>query len=319
MDSERTRALVATVQAWPATRRRAANLQVLQQPPLFDIEAVSACNIVCEFCPRDLMTRPETLMTEETFAAVCNLLPQGAVVMFSGLGDSILHPKLPDFVRMLVARDVSPCLITNGIRLTPERQGALIEAGIAQFQISVHGLSDRDLRTIVTRGANSARVRSNAEYLAAHRPSRLRVRINFVETPANADCRPEVEAWADKLGFEFYYRRRHNRGGSLVKLAGAPACHGCGVFAAVTFVSVEGQILPCVNDVAGRHPLGQVGSMTWPELLERKRGIIANDAWPGICSSCDDDYRWIILSQGQVDVPSAEAGPDTLGLERPAS
>ena len=309
MDSERTQALVAAVQAWPAAHRRAANLRVLQQPPLFDIEAVSACNIVCEFCPRDLMTRPETLMTEETFAAVCNLLPQGAVVMFSGLGDSILHPKLPDFVRKLVARDVSPCLITNGIRLTPERQSALIEAGIAQFQISVHGLVDGHLHSIVTRGANAAKVRSNAEYLAAHRPSGLRVRINFVETPTNADCRPEVEAWAEKLGFEFYFRRRHNRGGSLVRRASAPACNGCGVFGAVTFVSVEGQILPCVNDVAGKHPLGHVGSLKWLELLERKRGIVTNDAWPSICSPCDDASRWVILSQGQVDAPAAETEP----------
>lgn len=301
MDGERTKAVVAAVHAWPAERRRAANLRVLQQPPLFDVEAVSACNIVCEFCPRDLMTRPETLMSDQTFATVCRFLPRGAVVMFSGLGDSLLHPRLANFVASLADLEVSSCVITNGIRLTPERQRALIDAGIAQFQISVHGLVDDDLRSIVTRGSNAAQVRNNAEHLSAHRPLGLRVRVNFVETPDNVHRLREVEAWTEALGFDFYHRRRHSRGGSLASPSSASARSGCGIFAAVTFVSVEGQILPCVNDVAGAHPVGHTGTMTWPDLQEKKRRIIATDAWPRICSSCDDDYRWIILEQGQVD------------------
>ncbi len=165
MDAERTDALVATVQAWSEERRRAANLALLEQAPLFDIELASACNIVCSFCPREEMTRPKGLMLESTFQEILAFLPDNAVVMFSGLGDALLHPRLESFVEALSARGFSPCAITNGIRLTPDRQRKLIAAGLAQFQVSVHGLDARELAPIVTRGAKPEQVRENLEHL----------------------------------------------------------------------------------------------------------------------------------------------------------
>jgi pyruvate-formate lyase-activating enzyme len=307
VDSERSERLVAMVRAWPEEKRRAANLALLECPPLFDIEVASACNIVCSFCPRQEMERPKGLMAEATFQEVLGWLPEGAVVMFSGLGDALLHPRLESFVDALSGRGISCCVITNGMRLTPERQRGLVAAGLAQFQVSVHGLDERQLAPIVTRGARPDQVRANLEHMAAHRPSHLRVRLNFVETPENAHARDAVREWARTLGFDFFYRRLHSRGGSVSSHRPASGCSGCGIFGAVTFVTVEGQLLPCVNDVRGEGRLGWVRELGWNRLLECKRIVIEMGAWFEACRRCDDNYRWVILANGQVDEPGGAA------------
>lgn len=301
MDDDQTRAVVASVQAWPSERRRTVSLRVLDQAPLFDIEAASACNMVCSFCPRDEMSRPERLMSPETFERVLAFLPDGAVVMFAGLGDALLNPRLEGFVAALSARAISSCVITNGLRLTPHRAQGLIDAGLREFQVSVHGLDAGSLAPIVTRGADPGRVARHLDALASMRPPEVRVRVNFVETPENAESRELVRAWAEARGFRFFYRRLHTRGGTLPLRRAAEAVEGCGIFAAVTFITVEGDILPCVNDVRSEGLLGNVADTTFEGLRSRKREVIEGGRWFAPCGGCNDDYRWVILANGAVD------------------
>jgi MoaA/NifB/PqqE/SkfB family radical SAM enzyme len=316
MDLRDTIETVRWVRELPDDLRQKRNLALLERAPLIDLELASACNVVCRFCPRADMQRTDALMSEETFAAVLELLPADAVIMLSGLGEAVLHPQLPDYVARLSARGWSPCMITNGVRLTPERQHVLIEAGIAQFQISVHGLDGPTVHTIMPRGARPQLVRSHLEHLARTRPASLRVRINFVETADNEHARPEVEQLARQLGFEFFYRREHTRG--RVKDIGRPveADEGCGIFAAVTFISADGDVLPCVNDVRGEARLGNVRGLSWAQVLAWKRHVIGDSRWFEPCSSCDDDYRWALIAQGQVDgeLPPANR-PTSMGPE----
>jgi MoaA/NifB/PqqE/SkfB family radical SAM enzyme len=289
MDDE---TIVAQVRALPRERIRAANLALLDTPPLFDIEVASACNVVCTFCPRDEMVRPKKLMDEPTFAALLKFLPEDAIAMVSGLGDALLHPRLPELVARLVGRGVSTCMITNGVRLTPARQEALIAAGIAEIQVSVHGVSDAVVRRIVPVGADPHAVRTNVERLA-HRGG-PRVRINFVETPENAEERAAVQAWAEALGARFFHRRLHTRGGTVGD--GRDTGEGCGIYAGVTFISVEGDVMPCVNDVRGEGRFGNVRDASWAEVVAWKRGVITDGRWFGACTGCDDDYRWVLLA-----------------------
>ncbi|MDP2314357.1 MAG: radical SAM protein [Pseudomonadota bacterium] len=301
MDAEATAKAVELVRAWPASRRRAGNLGLLRAAPLFDIELASACNVVCTFCPRDDMERPKTVMDAATFDSVEAFLPPGAIAMLSGLGDSLLHPQLDALVARLHGRGVSTCIITNGVRLVPARQDTLIAAGIAEIQVSVHGLDDATVRSVVPVGANPARVRANLEHLAG-RPG-PRVRINFVETPENAHAREDVRRWAEGLGFRFFYRRLHTRGGSLGEPRDDAGCSGCGIFGSVTFITVEGDVMPCVNDVRGEGRLGNVRAVTWTDVLAWKKAVIKEDRWFAPCAGCDDDYRWVLLAQGGLDGP----------------
>ena len=307
MNLAQTRELVRWVLELPAEDRRLRNLALLDMPPLFDLELASACNIVCRFCPRGEMNRAAGLMSEQTFSAVQRFFPPDAVIMISGLGDALLHPQLAPWVGNLTSAGHSCCVITNGVALTPQRQDALFAAGIAQIQVSVHSLRPDTARKIVPRGARPGLVRQHLERLAASRPDSLRVRLNFVETPENEPDRAEVAALAEELGFDFFYRREHTRAGSL---NGGRVEHasGCGIFAAVTFVSSDGDVLPCVNDVPGENGLGNVRELTWGEVLAWKVRVINEGRWFSMCSRCDDDYRWVLLAQGGLDEPVVVPG-----------
>ena len=214
--------------------------------------------------------------------------------MLGGLGDALVHPKITVLVQQLVARDVSTCIITNGVRLTPDRQDALIAAGISEIQVSVHGLQEEIVRQVVPVGADPGAVRRHVERLASRGP---RVRINFVETPENAGEREQVESWARDLGARFFYRRQHSRGGTIGS-GRTETCAGCGIFGSVTFVSSDGDVFPCVNDVRGYGRYRNVRDTTWTDVLAWKRTVIHEGRWFSACTSCDDDYRWELLALG---------------------
>lgn len=304
MDAKHTEDLVREVSAWPASRVRSTSEKILENRPLFDIEAAGTCNVHCDFCPRLSMARPAQVMSQETFEAVLRFLPPDAWVLFSGLGDALTNRNLEGFIRALLARDICSSLITNGVLLTPERQASLFEAGIAEIQVSYHSASRATYERIVVRGGDLGRLHENLEHLSRARPADLRVRLDFTVTPANAH---EVEAarrYAISLGFEFYLRRLHSRGGSIPSSRPASPCAGCGIFAAVTLITAQGDILSCINDIEGSSCFGNVRERSWSDVVRWKRDVIAGDRWFSACETCDDDYRWVILKLGGVDPPA---------------
>ncbi len=285
----------AELARWSADRVRRASLRIINASrPLVDIEASAACNLRCEFCPRDAMTRPQRIMTPETFDAVERLLPETAIVMFAGLGEPLTNHHLPAYVARLKRRGISSCVITNGVLLSPVMIRELLDAGLDQFQVSVHAL-DEELARALMPGVQLARVIENLHHLAATKPAEVRAQINFVACANNGDQRPAVEALARGLGFEFFHRVEHNRGGHLRRSAGAAS--GCGVFSLVTFITARGDVLSCVNDVDGRSRLGDASTLDWDDVLRWKRETVRDDHWFPACARCDDGYRWVLLAE----------------------
>lgn len=283
------------VARWSPERVRSTSLAIVDGgAPLFDIEAAASCNLSCRFCPRGDLARPQRIMTPETFEAVERFLPAGAVVMFAGLGEPLTNLHLPDYVARLKRRGISPCVITNGLLLAPSRVEALIAAGIDQIQVSVHAVASAPFERLVP-DIDVARLLANLRHLAGRRPPELRVRLNFVDCAENRGEGEAVAALARELGFGLFVRAEHNRGGHL---GGSPALpHGCGIFSAVTLITAQGDLLSCVNDVAGRSRLANVRESTWEDVLAWKRRTIADDRWFPACASCDDGYRWVLLDE----------------------
>ena len=296
----------AQVEAWPKELRQAAMLNLLDKPPLFDIELSAACNVDCVFCPRLQLARPAQAMSEATFAAVLDFLPPHAVAMCAGLGDPLTNPRTPAYLRRLADRGVSACLVTNGVLLDDRRQEALISAGVAQIQVSLHGLSPQAYSRAVPRGGDLPRVVAQLERLARVRPAGLRVRLNFVLTADNHAELPLIREFAKGLDFELDVRRLHSRGGGIQSSRAADlgfaAAMGCGLFAAVTFITAQGDILSCVNDTAGKSRLGNVSDSTWADIVAAKARTVTSGNWFPACGACDDDSRWTILAAHSVEV-----------------
>ena len=298
------------VSRWAPERVRAVSLAIVDRPaPLFDIEVSAACNLSCRFCPRGALARPQRIMTPETFSAVERFLPRGAVVMFAGLGEPLANHHLPDYAARLKRRGVSPCVITNGMLMNRSRIAALIDAGIDQFQVSVHAVDRAAFRRIAPE-IDADRIVANLRTLAELRPPGLRVRLNFVAGAQNGDELPAVMALARELGFDLFVRAEHNRGGHVGNAE--ISAHGCGIFAAVTLITAQGDVLSCVNDVAGRSRLGNVSTLLWEDVRVWKRRTISSGGWFPACSSCDDGYRWVLLDSGGLGQGEASPGEPPL-------
>jgi len=57
------------------------------------------------------------------------------------MGEPLLHPLLPDFIRLGAGKGFKVCITTNGV-LLPRVQDKLIEAGVYKVNISVHSFEE---------------------------------------------------------------------------------------------------------------------------------------------------------------------------------
>ena len=138
-------------------RKKLAEVIPLAAPFTVYIEQTKYCNFKCFYCIHS--TRDEAdgefralghrmqHMDEVFFEKIIRELkefPQDGIkrIVFSGLGEPLMNPRLPEYVRMVVEAGIAGRveIITNGLLLTPEKSRALVAAGITNINISVQGL-----------------------------------------------------------------------------------------------------------------------------------------------------------------------------------
>ena len=275
--------------------------ELIDNSPLFDIEASSACNEACFFCPRSEMRRTTNHMTRETMELLIGWLPDDATVMFSGLGESILNPLLPEFINRLKERGIGSCLITNGVLLDTQRVSSLVDAGIQEIQVSLHSLDEEEYQNITVRGGNLPQVTQNLHQLAGNYSGKIR--LNVVNTGHDPKMLDELSSFASEIGAEYFERRLHNRGGTIETAHVSVQDKGlCGIHAAVTFITSDGDILSCVNDAGGHSTPGNIRDMSWEDaMLWKIHNLESGLSEFAACLECNDEYRWTILKQRSVD------------------
>jgi len=131
----------------------------LDTPFAVEIEPANFCNSKCKFCyyshESDAsikgigMGGASQLMSDETFELLLEQIKsfpsKVKKVGMAGMGEPLMHPKLPIFIKRLkneagVERVV---INTNGLKLNKKLSMDLIEAGLDRLQISVNGLSSQ--------------------------------------------------------------------------------------------------------------------------------------------------------------------------------
>ncbi len=114
------------------------------------IEISTNCNRTCSYCPNVLEGTPTEFMSEDTFNKVIKDLQS---INFSGIinyhfyNEPLLDKRLPEFVRY-VRKHLPSCVsrvFSNGDFLTLDLADRLIDAGVADFNITIHDKSDAKL------------------------------------------------------------------------------------------------------------------------------------------------------------------------------
>lgn len=177
-------------------------------PRSVQFEVTTRCNLRCGYCThRHLPTKADA--STEAWRSILDRVDFSYVdnVDFTGLGEPVLHPELPDMVAEIHARGTPTDVrvVTNGTALSPSRFRPLCEAGITSIAFSIDSLDpDRFARS--RGGARLAKVLRNLEALVDYREQaglhdlRIKIKAVLIDDPyAEAEQLLEYSA---RLGLE---------------------------------------------------------------------------------------------------------------------
>jgi MoaA/NifB/PqqE/SkfB family radical SAM enzyme len=181
------------------------------RPLLANFIVIRRCNLSCEYCTEfDDKSPPIPLpVLEDRLDHLARL--RCIVVAITG-GESLLHPLLPEIVRAVRARGMTPSVNTNGFLLTEKWIDDLNDAGLDTMQVSVDGVvpnatTQKSLKTVLPK----------LKLLAAR--ARFRVRINTVLGTAPAHEALEVVRTVVALGLEAKCSLLRNKDGTLAEMS----------------------------------------------------------------------------------------------------
>src|SRR5215471_16672508 len=129
-------------------------------PALCNIAVTNSCNATCEFCNfanGKIAHKDLRWIDASQLPAALDILYRRDIryVSFFG-GEPLLHPDLPEMIRMAVAKGMGTALITNGW-LLPAKLNKLAAAGLRTFYISIDAASvtaheaNRGLKNLIER------------------------------------------------------------------------------------------------------------------------------------------------------------------------
>ena len=120
------------------------------------VEITNVCNMSCSFCHGH--KRAPRFMEREEFSLILGKI-KGLTkyIYYHLMGEPLLHPSLPEFIRMAGEEGYKSIVTTNGTLLS-ERGEELIRAGLHKVNISLHSFEEEN------DDAHEKYVRSLAEF-----------------------------------------------------------------------------------------------------------------------------------------------------------
>ena len=106
------------------------------------IEITNICNMNCSFCHGH--SRQGRFMTEDEFKIILDRLSgETEYIYYHLMGEPLVHPLLPDFLKTAKEKGYKSMITTNGTLLSKYGK-AIINAGLHKVNISVHSFEDSD-------------------------------------------------------------------------------------------------------------------------------------------------------------------------------
>jgi cyclic pyranopterin phosphate synthase len=142
-------------------RKKLADIIPLKTPFTFLLAPSHICNLKCSYCSQgkkreDLIKDgfEFKLMDYDTFLKFAQQLKQFPerlkLVFVSGMGEPLVHKRLPEMIRHLSDLDVAERLeiFTNGTLLKKDVADALADSGLTRLRVSLQGLNSKKYKEI---------------------------------------------------------------------------------------------------------------------------------------------------------------------------
>lgn len=262
-------------------------LTALGVPEVFQIELTNHCPMACVMCPRTHgMTRGLGYMDEDLFCHVVReISPFSSRIFLHHFGDSLVHPRLADFIRYASRHNVKTYLSTNPILLTEERIRGLVDSGLHELVISLDGVSSETSATIRGRAANNVeeaerKILALLKYRQEQDSKTPYLIMQFVRQKLN---RHEADAWVakwtavqgiDAVKVKTYMTwDGHDDRINALRVNPEPTTGDLVCDKPWTSVTVlwDGRVVPCCFDYDGLYVLGNLQEQSLLEIWNGER------------------------------------------------
>jgi MoaA/NifB/PqqE/SkfB family radical SAM enzyme len=172
---------------------------------LLQVEPAIACNLNCVMCPwREITKNSENrgLMSPEVWNAIRPYLSEAKSIDFTGGGEPLLQPKLPEWIAEAKAAGCETGFLSNGLLLNKEKLQQILDAGVDWICISMDG-ADAEMYEKIRIGSNFNRVCENVSNVAEMRTGSLpKTMINFVLMGLNFHQVEDIVRLTARLGVD---------------------------------------------------------------------------------------------------------------------
>ncbi len=132
--------------------------------------------------------------------------PEAKTIAFAGLGEPLLHPKLPEMIRLAHEQGLRTEVTSNAMLLTPAMALQLIDSGLDQFSVSIDGASS-DTYENIRPGSSLEQITANVAHLChlsvAKTANSIKIGIVFVAMRRNIKDLPYLKKIARKIKASF--------------------------------------------------------------------------------------------------------------------
>lgn len=190
----------------------------MKLPTRLHLELTNRCNSPCQTCIRTLLPDPERDLSLAEVKRLVDGLPELDSVALQVNGEPLLHPELPDIIRLLVGRGARVELNTNGLLLGGPRAAALIDSGLAGLNVSVEALDPQVYAQLRGVDAQSRVVAGLERFMQLRGPAPAQPRVSLWMTAnrRNLGDLPGLVDLAARVGAEEVYLQRLVYFGDLV-------------------------------------------------------------------------------------------------------
>ncbi len=180
-------------------------------PTKLFVEPTTRCNFKCAMCVKQAQDNEiqEGDLSLETFKALVPAFDRLQTLIFSGIGEPLLHPQLEQFIALAKKHMPEKSRIglqTNGCLLDTRRLASLLNAGLDTVCLSLDAFSPDMFQQIRAGGeiGDIERAFSALKHAKVRRvDSRFKYGIEFVLMEKNLSDFPNALAWAAEQGASF--------------------------------------------------------------------------------------------------------------------
>lgn len=288
-------------------------------PSQINVDATEFCNLSCIHCPYVTITKLKgrnrrNLAVELHRKLIDEIVAVGKehcrFIRYTGDGEPLLHPQLPELIADAVRRTgVQTALTTNGMLLTEERARALLDAGVDVFDVSIDAHSQSVYAEVRVGGELDVTKECThrlIELAKAKSGRRSKIMVSFVRQPLNIHEVDEFERYWKAAGADFVVlRNRHSCGGNVEEMAetlwkAAPSPRKPCLYPWERMVlKADGELTYCPADWKHIANIGNYANTTISEIWQgeamralRAAHVSGDFAKHSFCGNCPD---WSVI------------------------